>query len=129
MVTGKKRVLIVDDDRNSRGLFEVYLTAMGFDCVFAAEGDEAAELISRDPFFDLIITDVMMPYMTGFDFTVVLKSHADTKHIPVIATSAFHDWKRARAEHDLVCDGFVPKPVERRKLQEEIARVLGGRHL
>ncbi len=121
----KKRILIVDDDSKSRTIFEALLNSMGFETVSVNNGDEAMELLAGDPYFDLIITDVMMPYMTGFDLTRKLKEYTETKDIPVIATSAFHDWKKARDEHDLIVDGFIPKPIIKETLQREIKRVLG----
>lgn len=83
------------------------------------------EILAGDPYFDLIITDVMMPYLTGFDLTKKLKEYKETKYIPVIATSAFHDWDKSRAEHELIVDGFIPKPIDKDILQKEIKRVLG----
>jgi len=121
----KKRVLIVDDDSKSRRLFEAHLVSMGFETVLAHDGDEAMEILSGDPYFDLIITDVMMPYMSGFEFTKELKKYKDIKDIPVIGTSAFHDWKKSRAELELLVDGFVPKPVTKNMLSREIKRVVG----
>ena len=120
-----KRVLIVDDDSKSRRIFEIQLTSMGFQTVLANNGEEAMEMLAEDSYFDLIITDVMMPYLTGFDFAKKLKEHKETKDIPIIATSAFHDWHKAIAEHELIVDGFVPKPVEKEILYREIKRVLG----
>ncbi|MFZ6016182.1 MAG: response regulator [Nitrospirota bacterium] len=91
MDMSKKRVLIVDDDSKSRRIFEAHLNSMGLETVLANNGEEAMEILAGDPYFDLIITDVMMPYLTGFDFTKKLKEYKETKYIPVIATSAFHD--------------------------------------
>lgn len=126
MDISKKRVLIVDDDNKSRRIFEAYLTSMGFECSLANNGEEAMEMLAEDPYFDLIITDVMMPYLTGFEFTKKLKEYKETKDIPVIATSAFHDWEKARSEHELIVDGFIPKPVSKEVLEKEIKRVIGG---
>jgi putative two-component system response regulator len=120
-----KRVLIVDNDRKSRSIFEMQLTSMGFQTILANDGEEAMEMLAGDSYFDLIITDIMMPYLTGFDFAKKLKEYKETKGIPVIATSAFHDWHKSIASHDLLVDGFVPKPVDRETLLTEIKRVLG----
>ena len=125
MYLNKKRVLIVDDDSKSRRIFEMHLTSMGFETVLANNGEEAMEMLAEDSYFDLIITDVMMPYLTGFDFTKKLKQYKETKDIPVIATSAFHDWKKSIADHELAVDGFIPKPVEKEILYREIKRVMG----
>ncbi|MBI4685092.1 MAG: response regulator [Nitrospirae bacterium] len=122
----KKRALIVDDDSKSRRIFEMHLTSLGFETVLANNGEEAMEMLAEDSYFDLIITDVMMPYLTGFDFAKKLKEYKETKEIPVIATSAFHDWKKSIADHELEVDGFIPKPVEKNVLQREIEKVLGN---
>lgn len=121
----KKSVRIVDDDTMSRHIFDKYLTSMGFETVLADNGEEAMEILANAPYFDLIITDVMMPYLTGFDFTKKLKEYKETKNIPVIGTSAFHDWKEARKDLDLIVDGFIPKPVKKEVLQSEIKRAMG----
>lgn len=97
---------------------------MGFEAVSVNNGDEAMELLSGDPYFVLIITDIMMPFMKGFEFTKKLKEYTETKDIPVIATSAFHNWKKARDEYDLMVDGFIQKPILKETLQKEIKRVL-----
>ncbi len=94
----KRRVLIVDDDSKSRRILQDLLTILGFESVSANNGEDALAILAEDPYFDLIITDIMMPYLTGFDLTKKLKEYVETKGIPVIATSAFHDWKKAREE-------------------------------
>lgn len=121
---GKKKALIVDDDQNSRLIFQKYLTSIGFETVMANNGDEALELLARGPLIDLIITDVMMPYMTGFDLTKKLKEYADTRTIPIIGTSAFHDWHRERAENEFRVDAFIPKPVDRNVFIATIKKVM-----
>lgn len=120
------RILVVDDDRQSRRIFESHLTPLGFEVVLANNGEEAIDILRDDPYFDLIITDVMMPYMTGFDFTRELKENPRTKDIPVIGTSAFTEWSKARDERELIVDGFIPKPIEKDILLREIKRVLSG---
>lgn len=81
-------------------------------------------MLQDDPYFDLIITDVMMPYMTGFDFTKELKENPRTRDIPVIGTSAFTEWEKARKEGELIVDGFIPKLIEKAVLLREIRRFL-----
>jgi CheY-like chemotaxis protein len=125
MDINKERALIVDDDSKIRRIFEMHLTSLGFETVLAINGEEAMAMLSEDSYFDLIITDVMMPYLTGFDFTMKLKQYQETKNIPVLATSAFHDWNKSIADRELAVDGFIPKPVEKEILYREIKRILG----
>lgn len=120
-----RRVLIVDDDSKSRIILEKHLTSFGLEVVSAHDGDEAIEILSEDPYFDLIITDIMMPYMTGFDLVSRLKGYNNTKDIPIIAVSAFHDWKGSRKSHELDVDGFISKPFNREDLINEIRKVIG----
>jgi response regulator RpfG family c-di-GMP phosphodiesterase len=53
-----------------------------------------------------------------------LKEHADTKNIPVIGTSDFHDWKKAREDGELIIDEFVPKPVVKENLFAAVRKVM-----
>lgn len=119
------RVLIVDDDETSRDLFTEHLTAIGYSTVTAKDGEDAIDILAQDPNFDLIITDIMMPYMSGFDLTAWLKQTGSTQKIPVIATSAYYDWEKMRDSQTLHADGFVPKPIEHGVLVSEIKRVRG----
>lgn len=125
MNTDKKRIMVVDDDSKSRRIFEINLTSMGYETVLVNNGEEAMDMLAADPYFDLIITDIMMPYMTGFDLAKKLKEYTEIKDIPVIATSAFHDWHKSIAEGELIVDGYIPKPVEREVLLRELKKVLG----
>lgn len=125
MNISKDRVLIVDDDWASRDLFKEHLTAMGYVTVTAKDGEDAIDILAQDPYFDLIITDVMMPYMTGFDFAARLKEDVSTQKIPLIATSAFYDWEKIKNSQSIIADGFVPKPIDHKVLLSEIKRVRG----
>jgi|WetSurMetagenome_2_1015567.scaffolds.fasta_scaffold181972_2 two-component system, chemotaxis family, chemotaxis protein CheY len=125
MDINKKRVLIVDDENRSRMLFDALMTSLGFETVLANDGVQAIEILSRDPYFDLIITDITISAQSGFDFIGQLKHSAKFREIPVIATSTFNDWKKAKAEKEFTMDGFVPKPVTKNILKNEIEKVLG----
>lgn len=125
MDINKKRVLIVDDENKSRMLLDALLISLGFETVLANDGVQAIEILMRDPYFDLVITDIAASDQSGFDFTGKLKHSAKFREIPVIATSAFRDWKKARAGKETSLDGFVPKPVTKNILKNEIEKVLG----
>ena len=103
----------------------MHLTSLGFETVLANDGEEALGMLAEDSYLDLIITDVRMPYLTGFDLTMKLKQYKETKNIPVRATSAFHDWNKSIACRELAVDGFIPKPVEKEILYSEIKKILG----
>ena len=125
MDINKKRVLIVDDENRNRMLLDALLTSLDFETVLANDGVQAMEILDRDPYFDLIITEIALSRQGGFDFTDQLKHSARFREIPVIATSAFKDWNKAKATKELIMDGFVPKPVTKNILKSEIEKVLG----
>ncbi len=124
MDINKKRVLIVDDDVQSREIFSELLRSLGFETFFAYSAEDAFFTLEADPRFDLIITDVIMPFMDGFEFTQRLKDDPFTRNIPVIGTSTYYDWNKKGADRELAVDGFVAKPVEREALVREVDRVM-----
>jgi len=127
MDINKKRVLIVDDDVQSREIFNGLLRSMGFETFFAYNAEDAFYTLEADPRFDLIITDVVMSFMNGFEFTQRLKADPYTRNIPVIGTSAYYDWNEKGEDRELAVDGFVAKPVERVTLVREVDRLVMGK--
>lgn len=114
------RVLVVDDHPLNLKLTRVLLTAEGYDVETADGADEAAErLAASRP--DLILMDLQMPGVDGFELTRRIKADATTASIPIVAlTSAVmsEDEERARAAG---CDGFITKPIDTRCFAEQIA--------
>src|SRR3977135_446969 len=84
------RVLIVDDERHNRELLVVMLTLEGFLLMTAASGEEALAMVAQQP-PDLILLDVMMPGMNGYEVAVRLNGDLATKQIPIIMVTAFDD--------------------------------------
>src|SRR6476659_2145668 len=83
----KPRVLAVDDQRDALRLLQIRLQNAGFDCVTANDGAGAIELLSKEP-VDVIILDVMMPQMDGFEVCRRLKIDERTRDIPVLFLTA-----------------------------------------
>jgi len=119
----KPVVLLVDDYPDAREMYAEYLQFSGFDVVEAGNGLEALErAIDRTP--DVILMDLSLPVMDGWEATRRLKADERTKHIPVLAvtghalTGISEDAKRAG------CDGFITKPCLPEDLTAEIRKVL-----
>lgn len=117
------QVLVVDDTPASLRLATVLLRKAGHEVLQASDAAEAIALArARRP--QLILMDVQLPGMDGLAATRILKGDRLTCHIPVVALTALAmkgDEERIRAAG---CDGYVAKPVQYRRLLEEVARLL-----
>ena len=119
-----KRILLVEDHEDNRNIYRTILEHYGYQVVLAIDGQNGIKL-AREEQPDLILMDLSIPVVDGWAATRVLKGDATTRAIPVIALSAHAlEEDRARAR-EAGCDGYLAKPVEPRKVLEEVARFLG----
>ena len=100
-------VLIVEDDPPTRDLYRHALRVGGFDVVTANDGLEALELIDHGKLPDAIVLDLGLPRLRGQDFYAELRSHADTKRIPVVVVTGMDLSPKERADFPF----FLSKPV------------------
>lgn len=114
----KPRVLVVDDEKDFSEMVREYLTVKGEVEVEVAEsGFEAGFTVARfKP--DIILMDIMMPGMDGFEVFRMLQDDPDTRHIPVVACTAYRDEGMAEKITDAQFDGFVEKPLKLDSLLE-----------
>jgi signal transduction histidine kinase len=118
-----QRVLIVDDDRTNRTLLEVMLQPEGLDVELAASGEAALQAIaSRPP--DLILLDVLMPGMDGYQVASELKRNPMTRHIPLIMMSALDDRDSRMLGYTAGAENFMTKPVDRAELCVRVRNML-----
>lgn len=125
MSTRKKRILVVDDNpRNLKLAFDV-LEDAGYAVVEAVNAEEAQSMIDRN-LPDLILMDIALPGMDGLTLTRKIKANERTKHIRIIALTAFAmkgDDQKALAAG---CDGYITKPIDIHQLPVQVAEILGG---
>jgi two-component system, chemotaxis family, chemotaxis protein CheY len=118
-------ILVVDDSPNMRQLLELHLRAAGYDVQVAEDGVTAGYCVLRTP-PDLIITDVNMPHMDGFEFIAALRADASIPKIPVIFLTTEEEGEMRGKELGAV--GYVAKPIRADKLLSLVAaNVPGGR--
>lgn len=118
-----KRILLVEDNADNRAIYGILLSHVGYDVVEAVDGETGIALArQRRP--DLILMDISLPRISGWDATRLLKEDPDTAPIPVIALTA-HAYPRDRKlARELGFAAYLAKPVEPRVVVEEVARVL-----
>jgi signal transduction histidine kinase/DNA-binding response OmpR family regulator len=115
-----KSILVVDDDANIRSLLQQELAEAGYTVRLAEDGRKALALV-REEMPGLIILDVMMPEMNGFDVAAVLKNDPATMHIPIIILSILEDKERG---FRLGVDRYLTKPIDTPSLFKEIGTLL-----
>lgn len=118
-----RTLLVVDDEPNIRALLRVELEAAGYKVHEAAEGLEAIRQVKQMP-PDLILLDVMMPGMSGFEVAAVLRSTPEANKIPIIILSIVDDRARGRA---VGADSYLSKPINMEVLLPEIDGLLRRR--
>ena len=119
------RILLVEDQEMNRDMLTRRLTKRGYDVEIAVDGAEGIEK-ARSASPDLILMDMSLPVIDGWEATRTLKADAATSSIPVIALTAHAmstDREKALAAG---CDGYETKPVELPRLIEAIEKVLAG---
>ena len=102
------KILLVEDDQSLREIYSIRLTAEGFEIVSASDGEEALALaVKEKP--DLILSDVMMPKISGFDMLDILRSTPETKDVRVIMMTALSSEDQRERGEKLGCDRYLVK--------------------
>jgi CheY-like chemotaxis protein len=119
-------ILVVDDDTSVRELLQLHLGAAGYEVHAAADAIAAGYLVLRTP-PDLIVCDVNMPHMDGFEFISALKADKSIPNIPVIFLTTLEEGDHRGKELGVV--GYLTKPIRSDRLLSLVAKhVPGGAH-
>ena len=119
----KPLVLVVDDFADNREMYSEYLSFSGYDVIEAQNGKEAVEAAqARMP--DIIIMDLSLPVMDGWEATRRLKADDRTKKIPVVALTGHALAGHSKGAREAGCDSFLAKPCLPDQLVAEIKRML-----
>ena len=119
----KALVLVVDDFADNREMYSEYLTFSGYDVIEATNGKEAIDAAqARLP--DIIIMDLSLPVMDGWEATRRLKADDRTRKIPVVALTGHALAGHSKGARDAGCDSFLAKPCLPDQLVAEIKRML-----
>lgn len=122
-----KKILVVDDNDTIRLLARTSLELLGGHAVVEAmHGKQAQEILAKES-FDLILTDLDMPYVTGQELIRWLRESPAHKNTPIIVLSALSDEKkRDQLINELNLQHFLVKPFDPQQLDEVVNRVLAG---
>lgn len=117
------KILVIDDEERNRTLLEVLVQADGYATIAAADGVAGLALaIAEQP--DVILLDLMMPGMDGFEVVHRLKSNPITRSLPILIVTALDDVASHRRILASGADEFINKPVDRWELSLRISKLL-----
>lgn len=117
----RPKIVVIDDDRSMRDLVTFHLRKQGYEVLAAEDAIVAGHLIVRHK-PQLLIVDVQMPYMNGYDFVAAVKSDPETKDIPVVFLTS--DEEVAKQAPKLGAAAYLRKPVTADRLLEVVAMFL-----
>jgi CheY-like chemotaxis protein len=125
-ITG--RILIADDNEQNRELLEAYLSDDGHQILMAADGLQTIEVAQRK-LPDLVLLDIMMPKLSGYEVCQRLKADEKTQRIPILMVTALKEMGDIQKAVDAGADDFLSKPVHRLELKTRVRSLLRVRHL
>jgi two-component system alkaline phosphatase synthesis response regulator PhoP len=120
----KGRILVVDDEIYIVHILDFSLGMEGYEVVTALDGEAALEKVAQQK-PDLIVLDIMMPKLDGYETCKALKSQEETRDIPVILLSAKGRNVDQKTGFEVGADDYITKPFSPRKLVERINAILG----
>jgi two-component system, cell cycle response regulator DivK len=116
-------ILIIDDNAVNLKLIRVLLQNEGYSLQTAANAEQAQEILKTfKP--SLILMDLQLPGMDGFALTQRLKSHPDTRHIKILAVTAYAMKGDDNRVKEAGCDGYLTKPIDTRTFAKTVADLL-----
>lgn len=122
------RVLIADDIQQNRELLEAYLADEGYEMLMASDGQQTMQMVEQhQP--DLVLLDIMMPRMSGYEVCSQIKADPEKRGIPVLMVTALNEAGDIEKAVNAGCDDFLTKPVNRLELRTRVRSLLRVRHL
>ena len=115
----ENKIMVVDDEDSNLRLMEALLIPHGYDVILAQDGRQAIDLIEESP-PDVILLDVMMPVMNGFELAEKLKSSEETHHIPIVMVTALNNFDDRIKAIEAGADDFLSKPVDETELTARV---------
>jgi PleD family two-component response regulator len=120
---GKARLLVVEDDKDISNMLQIYFKGQGFDVDVAARGSTALDK-TRHNLPNLIILDIMLPDIDGFEVCRILRTHTRTSHVPVIFLTQKDERSDKLAGLELGADDYVTKPFDIEELRLRVQRAI-----
>ena len=120
------RILLVEDNEMNRDMLSRRLTRKGFEILIAEDGQKGMDM-TQNEHPDLVLMDMSLPVVDGWEATRRLKASEETKHIPIIALTAHAMAGDREKTLEAGCDDYDTKPIELTRLLDKINTLLNGK--
>jgi len=120
-------MLVVDDNEMNRDLLTRRLERQGYQVTTAVDGQQALDVLSREE-FNLVLLDIMLPVINGYQVLEQMKADQSSRHIPVIITTALDEADGKAKCIELGADDYLTKPFNQVTLKSRISDCLNRRH-
>jgi len=119
----KKTILIVEDNQDLRQVLQVQLEHRGYETILARSGKQAVDIATAQ-LPDLIVMDIRMPEMDGFQATRLIRKNPKTRSIPILAVTVLETHEERELCLQSGCDDYLPKPFTHLQLSSRIEKLL-----
>ena len=119
-----KSILIVEDNQYNLELLLDLFKPLGYKMYSATNGEDALDII-RKKLPDIVLMDIQLPGMDGYEVTRKIKRDSNTKHIPVIAVTGFAFGEDRKNARDAGCDEYMSKPINTREIVKMVEKFIG----
>ena len=116
-------ILVVENEVSNRILIERVLSTRGYRCPSASNGREALDVLDREQ-VDLILTDLSMPVLDGYQTTQLIRARPGMENVPIVAVTAYALADEGEAARQIGCTEYLTKPFKPRQLLEVVERLL-----
>lgn len=121
------KILFVDDARDTRELYQLAFRVYGHDAHIGANGQDAVEAVRQEK-FDVMVIDIGMPLLNGWDAVRAIRLLDNGERLPIIVFTAYADEENVRLAREVGADLILPKPVMPNDLMTQINELVGPRN-
>lgn len=121
---GKKKILLADDEEDIKTVIKLYLESKGYDVVTSYDGLDTLDKVKAEK-PDLILLDIMMPVINGFEVCKQLKADENTSHIPIVMLSAASHSDSVEQAIEAGAVDYIMKPFEPPRIEAILKKILG----
>jgi CheY-like chemotaxis protein len=120
-------ILVIENDWNNRILIEQQLAIGGYNVVSAMNGQEALELLDRGVQVDMVLTDLSMPVLDGYQAAQLIRERVGYQDLPIVAVTGYAMSQEKSSALAAGCNEYLTKPFRQSELLEVVARLLPAR--